>query len=70
MKEIDDMIRRLRSRGIKVDKVKYPKHVLCEKEMDEKAKKHSEAELPGFQRLFVYMKKDCSVYSLISRNGY
>lgn len=38
MKEIDDMIRRLRSRGIKVDKVKYPKHVLCEKKWMKKPK--------------------------------
>ncbi|TWK79380.1 hypothetical protein CHCC20335_0157 [Bacillus paralicheniformis] len=39
LKEIDEMISRLRSRGIKVDKVKYPKHVLTQKKWMKKPKK-------------------------------
>ncbi|AEB25494.1 anti-adapter protein SpxO [Bacillus sp. L381] len=31
MKELDEMISRLRNRGIKVEKVKYPKKTICEK---------------------------------------
>lgn len=31
MRELDEMISRLRNRGIKVEKVKYPKQTLSEK---------------------------------------
>lgn len=33
MRELDEMISRLRNRGIKVEKVKYPKQTLSEKKM-------------------------------------
>lgn len=39
MKELDEMISRLRKRGIRVDKVKYPRQILLEKKWINQAKK-------------------------------
>ncbi|MDA1476372.1 hypothetical protein PJ311_12825 [Bacillus sp. CLL-7-23] len=48
MKEIDGMISRLRSQGIKVDKVKYPKHLLAEKKWMKHPKKAVKPNYSGF----------------------